>query len=80
METNETVLVSEHNAYLEQRGLNVKSKMFSLNVKILFHRISHSKQNTMDSVLLICHYDRKGAHTVLVYRLNHYVFERHLDA
>ena len=64
----------------EQRGLNVKSKMFSLNVKILLHRISHSKQNTMNSVLLICRYDRKRAHTVLVYRLNHCVFERHLDA
>ena len=64
----------------EQQGLNVKSKMFSFNVKILLHSVSYSKQNTMNSVLLFCYYDRKRAHTVLVYRLNHYVFERHLDA
>ena len=64
METNETVLVSEHNA-------------FSRTAR---PRISHSKQNIMNSVLLICRYDLKRAHTVLVYRLNHYVFERHLDA
>ena len=64
----------------EQRGLNGKSKMFSFNVKILLHCISHSKQKIMNAVLLFCYYDRKRAHTVLVYRLNHYVFERHLDA
>ena len=73
METNETVLVSEHNAFSRTARPNVKLKMFSLNVKILLHRISHSKQNTMASVLSICHCDRKRAHTVLVYRLNHCV-------